>query len=75
MDEKFELLKHAVSCYKVNAANRYINKKELLEFIDEIELLMLGGVGNQREQCEHRYAFLVPNGGGLMQCSDCGEEI
>lgn len=49
MDEKFELLKHAVSCYKVNAANRYINKKELLEFIDEIELLMLGGVSNRRE--------------------------
>ena len=27
------------------------------------------------EECEHRYAFLVPGGRGLMRCSDCGEEI
>lgn len=27
------------------------------------------------QQCNHRYGFIVPDGRGLMICSDCGDEI
>jgi hypothetical protein len=47
--------------------------------IDEIKardlLLSLLSVVGQSGQCEHRFAFLIRDGGGAMQCSDCGEEI
>lgn len=62
-------------------------KEEILEIakkleqgeIDEIKardlLLSLLSVVGPSGQCEHRFAFLIKDGGGAMQCSDCGEEI
>lgn len=50
--------------YNQNFVNKVLN-----------EQCNIADVSNRREQCEHRYAFLIPNGSGAMQCSDCGEEI
>jgi hypothetical protein len=58
----------------------YINREELIKSLklakEEItKQLSIHGVVGRSEQCEHRYGFIIPNGGGAMQCSDCGEEI
>jgi len=45
MNKKIELLKEAVSCYKVNHINGDKNEKLLLDYINELEQLTLTDVG------------------------------
>jgi len=45
MNKKIELLKEAVRCYKKNHVSGDKNEKVLIDFIDEIEQLILPVVG------------------------------
>lgn len=69
-----ELLRHAYHWGRDNGSNR--SEKNFNDFLQTEavqQALSIADVVGQSEQCEHRYGFLVKDGGGLIQCSDCGE--
>lgn len=41
------------------------------QYLYELKRLL----NDNSKDCECRFAYLIPNGGGLMECSTCGKHI